>query len=1163
MPNRLAQETSPYLLQHANNPVDWFPWGEEALAKAKAEDKPILLSVGYSACHWCHVMERESFEQEEAAALMNDCFVNVKVDREERPDLDAIYMRAVQSFTGGHGGWPMTLLLTPDGRPFMGGTYFPPTPRHGLPSFVQLLEHAHRQWSTRRPEVERLAGDVTKSLADLGRLPTVDDHTLHPGWLDAVVEAADEDYDEANGGFGVAPKFPPHALLACLLAHHHRRGSEQSLRMALETLDKMALGGLYDLLGGGFARYSVDDRWLIPHFEKMLYDNAQLLPLYVDAWRITRREAYHRVVRQTIGWCIRELGLEGGAFAASLDADSPDADGDSVEGAWYVFTPEEVREHVGMLNGIRACSLLNVTVRGTFEHGRSVLRLERPLDEHDGRDREVLEEVRQKLFAARAERPAPDRDDKVIVAWNAQLIVALARAGSVMGHPEWVTAAEAAARFILDRMQPGRRLHRSTRAGRLGPLAVLEDHAHLVNALIELHQATLEESWLRDALGLAQRMVDLFWDGEGFFTTGNDTTPLVARNRDLFGGAMPSGTAAAAYALVRLGALTGSNAWASYAEKVLVRLQPLVKRAPRALGIEALAADWLTGPAQELGLVDADPRMLRLWRGRYLPFGVLARPSVRIAWMIGKREPGAWLCERGTCRLPTTDPRELVKQLDEVTAPRQPAHRTGDRVEAPALPLDPERWIGAPPTGLQGRVVLLHFWASCRVGSLHMLPELAAVEERFEGRAVSVIGVHSARFPAEKEPDLVREAVARHRIRHPVLNDPEQALWQAYEVSARPTVVLLDGKGREAWRRSGEVDRKTLMRQIDRLLREDGVSGQGQSLPVVAPARAGLSYPAKVQAWPDAQDQAQGADAEWLYISDTGNHRIVEVRLRPGAEGWPEGTVVRSYGDGTPGLRDGHNPRFREPRGVSRQDDVLWVADTGNHCLRRIDLRNDVVTTVAGTGELGRGAAGGPPRATPLRSPWDVQAAGEVVFVAMAGAHQLYLYNPERKQLGPFVGTGVEGHADGSMDQSELAQPSSLCLAGRTLFWADAETSSLRLLDLKLSKVSSVMGAGLGDFGDRDGAPESARMQHPCGVTFSGEDLWVADTFNGKIKRVSLSGLGVVTLASGLSRPGGLTGAGDFILVADTDAHRVMVLHQHTGELRELALAGLSEPASR
>ncbi len=1179
MPNRLEGETSPYLLQHANNPVDWYPWGPEALEKARTEAKPILLSVGYSACHWCHVMERESFEDEQAAAFMNQHFVAIKVDREERPDLDEIYMHAVQAFTGGHGGWPMTLFLTPDGRPFLGGTYFPPEARQGIPSFRELMEHAHTQWTTNREEVEGLAGQVSERLKELGRLPVVDDYALHPIWLDAVSEAAEDDFDEDHGGFGDAPKFPPHQRIACLMAHYHRRGAEHSLRMALQTLDGMALGGMYDLLGGGFARYSVDDKWLIPHFEKMLYDNAQLIPLYVDAWRITRRAAYHRIVGETVGWAMREMLLPEGCFAASQDADSVDGSGSSQEGAFFVWSPEEIREHVGILNGIRVCSLLNVTVRGTFEHGRSVLRLERPFDEHEGRDREVLEEAKTKLFEAREKRPRPGRDDKVVVSWNGMFIRALARAGAALDEPAWISAAERAAIFILETMLPEGRLHRTWKEGRLGPPGVLDDYANLLDALIELHQATLNEHWLREALTLAGRMVELFWDGEGFFTTGKDATPLVARSRNLIGGAVPSGTGAAAYALARLGSLTGSAEWNRYAETVLVRLQPLVERAPHALGIEALAAAWMTGPCQELGLVDADPLLLHMWRGRYLPFGVAATPTFRIAWMIGKRQAGAYLCERGTCRAPTDDPEELSRKLAEATQIQAAPDPGQGRDPSPKLPNKPEDWVNKPPRSVHGNVVVLHFWTSSCINCIHVLSELAAVEQRFSGDSVVFLGVHSGKFTTEKQRDHVEASMERLGVGHSVLLDPDHEVWkafgdtpigrdQAYRTRARavavkgwPTVVLIDAHGRIAWMKSGEVDRRTLARQIDRLLREDGVGEPARKSPPPSQATtSGLRFPGKLQVWPAAQAQAQGETPEWLYISDTGNHRILEARLHFDEDGgWPTAEVIRYYGDGTPGDRDGQNPRFRSPQGISRQDDVLWVADTGNHRLRQIDLRNDAATTAAGTGVLGRGGDFDPkaPLGVSLRSPWDVEIAGDVLFLAMAGAHQIWLYNPDHQTLGPFLGSGNEGHVDGDPSEAQLAQPSALCVGGRYLFWADAETSSIRLMDLEENRVASLVGRGLFDFGDIDGSPDEARLQHPRGLTFAGEDLWLADTFNGKVKSLSLNGEGVTTVASGLSHPGGISAAGDFMLVADTDAHRLVAIHRETGELRPLPLNGL------
>ena len=1187
MSNRLAYETSPYLLQHAHNPVDWYPWGPEALERARREDRPILLSVGYSACHWCHVMERESFEDAAVAAEMNRHFVCVKVDREERPDLDEIYMRAVQAFTGGHGGWPMTVFLTPEGRPFFGGTYFPPAPRHGMPSFRQVLEHAHRMYRERKDQVAEVGGELVEYLDASGRMPAPAD-ALTDRWLDAVATACDEEFDAREAGFGGAPKFPPHGALAGLLAHWRRTGSRRSLKMATATLDAMAKGGMYDVLGGGFARYSVDEQWLIPHFEKMLYDNAQLLPIYADAYRVTGDARYARICRETVGWLSREMTSPEGAFFSALDADS-----EGEEGRYYVWTPRQIRDVVGLFDGARAATLLGVTDQGNFEHGTSALRLDTPLEALDEADRALLADAMPRLLAARASRVPPGRDDKVLTSWNALMISALARAGAALGEGTWVVSAARAARYLLGPMTVAGRLQRTAKGGKVHIPAFADDHAFLVAALVDLYEVTFEAHWLEAALGVAEQLVALFWDEEegGFFYTGADSEPLVTRSKHMLGGAEPSANGVAALAFQRLGVLTGRQDLEDRAERVLRSYQPLLDRAPRGLGLEAIAGAWATGATMEVGVVGAadDPRTIALLaevRRRYLPFAVVARvdpgdePAL-LPWMAGRTPadgaPTAYLCERGACQLPTRDPDELGRQLDEAVTPERPRDSWAGRDHAPALPADPAAWLntdaGLSIEGLRGNVVVLDFWTYCCINCMHVLPELAAIEARYAGQPVAVVGVHASKFPAEREPARVQAALRRHGVRHPVVMDAAHKLWQAYAVHAWPTVLVLDTTGRIAWRQSGEASREQLADVIERLLaegREDGTLGAPVwSAPARSASDGGLAWPGKVHVWPDAPGQAMGADpfgAEArLYVSDTGHHRMLECKLSLGHDGWPRARRLRVFGTGEPGLVDGPMGRGRlsGPQGMARSRDTLWVADTGNHALRAIDLPSGELRTEAGNGELGRGPSAGIPTRTPLRSPWDVAVSpGEgdqgAVLIAMAGAHQIWVYLPTHKHLGPFIGSGREDHVDGPAAEAALAQPSGLVIFGRYLFLADAETSSIRAFDLAERTVGTLVGRGLFDFGDIDGKGAAVRLQHPLDVAVADAVAYVADTFNNKIKAIDLNGAATTTLAGGapelLSEPGGLAVAGEFLIVADTNNHRLRVLRRQTGELRDLPL---------
>ncbi len=1190
MPNRLANETSPYLLQHAANPVDWYPWGPEALARAKAEDKPILLSVGYSACHWCHVMEHESFEDADVAGLMNTGFVNVKVDREERPDLDELYMRAVQAFTGGRGGWPMTVFLTPDGKPFFGGTYFPPKPAHGMPSFRMVLDHVRDLWANDRARVADVTGKVGGYLSSAGRLPRAEG-ALTDDWLTRLAAALSQEFDEEHKGFGGAPKFPPHAGLSVLLAHWRRSGDDRALRMVTQTLEAMAQGGMYDLAGGGFARYSVDAEWRIPHFEKMLYDNAQLVPIYTDAWAITKDPLHARVVRETLAWVLREMTAPEGGFRSSLDADS-----EGVEGKFYVWTPAEVRAAVGLFEGMKVSALLGVTDQGNFEHGSSVLRMEVPRERFGDAEREMLERALLKLREAREQRVRPGRDDKVITAWNALMISAFAKAGATFDVPEWRGAAGKAARFLLDTLRVKGRLQRTWKDGRAHIPAFADDHAFLVNALIDLYEATFDFDWLAEANALADTTIALFWDEQegGLFYTGSDAEVLLTRSKHLLGGAEPSANGVAALAFSRLDALCGRTDLGEKAERILRAYQPLLDRAPRALGAEAIAAGWRTGPTQQIGLVGgAVEHFLEVVRRDYLPFAVVAWiPSDQtpplLPWMEGKSaiggEPTAFLCENMTCKVPTHDPVDLANQIELATHPHReapPATKGPIRLRAPALPSDPGSWLGSAPLpldALRGNVVVLDFWTYCCINCMHVLPELQKLEEAVVDEPVVVVGVHAAKFETEREAENVRSAMRRHHVHHPVVVDPTHTVWEAYAIRSWPTVVVLDPEGRIAWQKAGEVSHEELLPVVHKLLDEARAAGTLAEKPAWRPGEpttvpAGLSFPGKLHLWPDFVGQAHGRDPfgpdARLYVSDTGNHRVLEVALTRGPDdGWPVAKRLRTFGGNGAGLVDGRCEfaSFHSPQGTARAGDTLWVADTENHALRAIDLTRGEVRTIAGTGRLGRGRPdGGTPRKTPLRSPWDVAVSADpsgkpaAVFIAMAGMHQLWVYLPGDDQIGPLCGSGAEDHVDGPPAEAALAQPSGLSLVGRYLFFADSEVSSIRVFDLAEHRVGTLVGKGLFDFGDVDGSPDVALLQHPLAVAAGEGELYVADTFNHKVKSIDLRTGEIRTIAGGageLREPGGLVIAGDFLLIADTNNHRIRALHRGTGELRDVHVEG-------
>jgi uncharacterized protein YyaL (SSP411 family) len=652
--NRLAGETSPYLLQHAQNPVDWYPWGEPALSRAREEDRPLLLSIGYSACHWCHVMERESFEDPETAALMNERFVCVKLDREERPDLDAIYMEACRAMTG-HGGWPLNVFLTPEQVPFYTGTYFPPQERPGMPSWRAVLEAVAEAWRSRAEEI-RAGGD--RIAASLRGAATLEPSTqpLDERTLTEAVGALEALEDREHGGFGGAPKFPPASAIELLL----RRGETEPAARALRA---MAAGGIYDQVGGGFARYAVDERWIVPHFEKMLYDNALLARAYLHGWQVTGERLMRRVCEQTLDWMLAEMrGPEGGLYSA-LDADS-----EGEEGRFYVWTPEQLREVLGPEDAETAAAYFGVRPGGNFE-GATILT--RGADEPSN-----LDDIRRRLYEARSERVWPALDDKRLCAWNALAIAALAEAGAVLQREDYLDAARGCAEFVLRDLRDGEgRLLRTYKDGEAKLNAYLEDHAFLLEALLVLYEASFEERWFVAARALADTMIERFADEQhgGFFETSDDHERLVARRKDLEDHPIPSGNASAAYGLLRLAALTGEHAYEQRAVGVLALLHELAARHAHAFAHLLQALDFHLASVREVALVGSDLRALeRAARARFRPHAVLAGgtgedadPAVPL---LRGRAPvdgraAAYVCEGFACKAPVTEPDELEALL--------------------------------------------------------------------------------------------------------------------------------------------------------------------------------------------------------------------------------------------------------------------------------------------------------------------------------------------------------------------------------------------------------------------------------------------------------------------------------------------------------------------
>ncbi len=665
MPNRLAESTSPYLLQHADNPVDWYEWGEEAFALATSLDRPILLSVGYAACHWCHVMAHESFEDPVTAAYMNDHFVNIKVDREERPDVDAVYMQATQAMTG-HGGWPMTCVLTPDGEPFFAGTYFPPEPRQGMPAFTQILQALAEAWRTRRADV---LGASREAVEHLRTKSAISSTPVDAVALDAAVDLLATQFDGTAGGFGAAPKFPPSMVLEFLLRQYARSGDERSIAMVRRTADSMARGGIYDQLGGGFARYSVDRFWRVPHFEKMLYDNAQLLRFYLKVARLSdpqQAAQSTRIAAETAEFLLSELATPEGGFASALDADSADDQGHVEEGVFYVWNRDRLIELLGADDGAWAADVLSVTQEGTFERGFSTLQLAADPD-----DEERWASVRERLLTARAERARPARDDKVVAAWNGLAITALAEASVALGEPRYAEAAVSAAELLVDVHGAGTdafvRTSRDGVAGRSA--AVLEDHGCVAEAFVAVLGITGDAVWLTRARAILDRALAHFPDGEGgFFDTADDAEALVVRPQDPSDNAHPSGTSALLHALVVFAAIAGERSYREAAEAALARLSTLVERAPRFAGWSMAAAEAMLAGPIEVAVVGADgPQRRELHRAALAlngsPVVVAGEPGLDIPLFRDRTEidgkPAAYVCRDFVCDLPVTEPRSL------------------------------------------------------------------------------------------------------------------------------------------------------------------------------------------------------------------------------------------------------------------------------------------------------------------------------------------------------------------------------------------------------------------------------------------------------------------------------------------------------------------------
>jgi len=678
--NRLINETSPYLLQHAHNPVDWYPWGEEAFAAARSESKPILLSIGYSACHWCHVMEHESFENEKIAGLMNESFVSIKVDREERPDLDQIYMNAVQMMTH-HGGWPMTVFLTPEGVPFYGGTYFPPEDRYNMPGFPRVLISMAEAYRERPEDIQQTGASI---LAELNRLSLTreSNQPLTQELLAQAFKGIAKSYDSVNGGFGGAPKFPPAMTLEFLLRVHHSTGNQESLDIVTNTCRKMADGGIYDQLGGGFHRYSTDARWLVPHFEKMLYDNALLSRVYLHYYQLTHDESARRVVEGILDYVVREMTDANGGFYSTQDADS-----EGEEGKFFVWSPDEIASVLDAEDAALFSAYYDVTQGGNFE-GKNILNVTRPLEDVAAKARVTVEHLRQsldrsrcKLFEQRDKRVKPDRDEKVLTAWNGMMLASFAEAAAILDRADYLEIAKANARFLLDNLRRDDLLLRSYKNGTAKLNAYLEDYAFLSDGLLTLYEATGELEWFEATLSVVNKMIEEFWDDQdgGFFYTGRSHESLIVRSKDYFDNATPSGNSVAAEVMLRVAALTDNHDYRRRAVTILRLIADSLRRYPSGFGRALCTLDFYLGTPKEIALIgDHQSPQIRLLRNAvwqpYIPNKVVAQaapgddrsteliPLLRDRHLVDN-SPTAYVCEHFTCGEPVTDAEALGRQL--------------------------------------------------------------------------------------------------------------------------------------------------------------------------------------------------------------------------------------------------------------------------------------------------------------------------------------------------------------------------------------------------------------------------------------------------------------------------------------------------------------------
>jgi uncharacterized protein YyaL (SSP411 family) len=684
--NRLINESSPYLLQHAHNPVDWYPWGDDAFERARKKDKPIFLSIGYSTCHWCHVMERESFTNERIAKIMNEHFVSIKVDREHRPDVDEIYMSAVQMMTGS-GGWPLSVFLTPEGKPFYGGTYFPPNDMYGRPGFERLLLAIADAWKNKREDLINSASRLSESLASPA-MPTKK-MKLSPTMLKDAFDRSRNIFDTVNGGFGSAPKFPQPTNLSLLLCYWQRTGDAQALQMVEKTLDAMARGGIYDHIGGGFHRYATDARWLVPHFEKMLYDQALLSKVYLQAYQITKKKEYATIAREIFDYVLRDMTDAQGGFYSAEDADS-----EGKEGTFYLWSPKQIASVLDKDQSAIFNAYYGVTKKGNFEEGKSILNVATSMEQLAKmfrRDRAAITNVlitsRSKVFVQREKRIRPDRDDKVITAWNGLMISSLAYGGAVLQEEKYTKAAERAATFILEVLHRQGRLIRYYRQGRVIELGFLDDYAFMIAGLLDLYEATFDAKWLFEAKKLSEKMIELFADDEhgGFFLTGKDGKKLITRTKPVSDGAIPSGNSIAALALLKLGRITMNQRFTEQGSEVLESFSQQLEQSPGYSSAMLTALSFWLGPTQEIviaGNAEATDtkKMLKLLRSKFLPNAVVLLhgpgpegsdieqvvPFIKNQTMIGDKTT-AYVCENYVCKQPVNKMDDLDKMLSDTS----------------------------------------------------------------------------------------------------------------------------------------------------------------------------------------------------------------------------------------------------------------------------------------------------------------------------------------------------------------------------------------------------------------------------------------------------------------------------------------------------------------